>query len=144
MSTLTLSRVMIPWDWIGIVTIRMETLVIRSIAGMMSVRPGAHRDDPSEPEVNTALVLGDYSHCHCEKQKNDDDDGCVHGSSPFCAERTTDLPSPAGDQNVRDVSRLPSSFAPIRWTSTWSNVPSSMAGDPDSDLAGREPRIDDR
>ena len=41
MSTLTLSRVMIPCDWIGIVTIRSDTRTSRSITGMISARPGS-------------------------------------------------------------------------------------------------------
>jgi hypothetical protein len=41
MSTLTLSRVMIPFDWIGIVTIRSDTRTSRSITGMISARPGS-------------------------------------------------------------------------------------------------------
>jgi hypothetical protein len=32
-----LSRVMMPWDWIGIVTIRSETRLIRSTSGMITI-----------------------------------------------------------------------------------------------------------
>src|SRR5512139_2115309 len=41
MSTLTLSRVMIPCDWIGIVTMRSDTFLNRSMTGMMNLRPGS-------------------------------------------------------------------------------------------------------
>ena len=40
MSTLTLSRVMMPWDWIGIVTIRSDTLHSTSMNGMITPQPG--------------------------------------------------------------------------------------------------------
>ena len=39
MSTLTLSRVMIPCDWIGIVTMRSDTFHNRSMTGMMNLSP---------------------------------------------------------------------------------------------------------
>ena len=39
MSTLTLSRVMIPCDWIGIVTIRSDTRGSTSTTGMMQPQP---------------------------------------------------------------------------------------------------------
>ena len=39
-STLTLSRVMIPWDWIGIVTIRSETRFSTSTNGTITRSPG--------------------------------------------------------------------------------------------------------
>jgi hypothetical protein len=41
MSTLTLSRVMMPWDWIGIVTIRSDTFISRSMTGMITASPGS-------------------------------------------------------------------------------------------------------
>ena len=41
MSTLTLSRVMMPWDWMGMVTIRSDTRHSRSITGMISRSPGS-------------------------------------------------------------------------------------------------------
>jgi hypothetical protein len=37
----TLSRVMMPWDWIGMVTIRSGTCRRLSISGAMKVRPGS-------------------------------------------------------------------------------------------------------
>lgn len=41
MSTLTLSRVMMPWDWMGIVTMRIEIRHRRSMTGMMMRSPGS-------------------------------------------------------------------------------------------------------
>ncbi len=38
---LTLSLVMIPWDWMGIVTIRSDTFRSLSTTGMMKFRPGS-------------------------------------------------------------------------------------------------------
>ena len=38
---LTLSRVMIPWDWIGIVTIRSETFLRVCASGTMKFSPGS-------------------------------------------------------------------------------------------------------
>ncbi len=41
MSTLTLSRVMMPWDWMGMVTMRIEIRHRRSMTGMMIRNPGS-------------------------------------------------------------------------------------------------------
>src|SRR5208337_4247197 len=41
MSTLTLSRVMIPCDWMGMVTMRIEIRHRRSMIGMMNRNPGS-------------------------------------------------------------------------------------------------------
>ena len=41
MSTLTLSLVMIPWDWMGMVTIRSETFLSWSSTGRITRRPGS-------------------------------------------------------------------------------------------------------
>ena len=70
MSTLTLSRVMMPWDWIGIVTIRSEIRCSTSITGMMSAQAGfAFTDHPAQPEQHTVLVLFDDPHRHRQHQQ---------------------------------------------------------------------------
>jgi hypothetical protein len=51
---LTLSLVMIPWDWIGSVTIRRETRSIRWISGRVKISPG--RVDEREPDGLRAPV----------------------------------------------------------------------------------------
>src|SRR5260370_7756787 len=51
-STLTLSRVMMPWDWIGIVTIRSDTRRSTSTTGMIRLSPGA-REPRSRPSRNS-------------------------------------------------------------------------------------------
>jgi hypothetical protein len=49
---LTLSRVMIPCDWIGIVTIRSETRWTRSTSGMMKITPGPRAPPLTRPRRN--------------------------------------------------------------------------------------------
>jgi hypothetical protein len=58
---LTLSLVMIRWDWIGIVTIRNDTRRIRWTNGTMktSAGPSCWAFDLAEPEHDCALVLLD-------------------------------------------------------------------------------------
>ena len=55
MSTLTLSRVMMPCDWIGIVTIRSDTRTSRSITGMIRARPGSFTPTTLPSRNNTPL-----------------------------------------------------------------------------------------
>ena len=45
-STLTLSRVMMPWDWMGMVTIRSDTRRSTSISGTINRRPGSRPRPP--------------------------------------------------------------------------------------------------
>ena len=52
MSTLTLSRVMMPCDWIGIVTMRSDTRRSRSTTGMMRISPGPRGPSWSFPSRN--------------------------------------------------------------------------------------------
>src|SRR5215207_6745598 len=49
---LTLSWVMMPWDWIGMVTIRSDTRRRTSMTGMIRVRPGS-RTPMTRPSRNS-------------------------------------------------------------------------------------------
>jgi hypothetical protein len=44
-----LSRVMMPWDWMGMVTIRSDTRRSTSISGTINRRPGS-RTSTTQPE----------------------------------------------------------------------------------------------
>ena len=61
---LTLSRVMIPWDWMGMVTIRSDTRRSTSITGTISAGRAPAPPDPAEPEQHAPLVLLDDPHRH--------------------------------------------------------------------------------
>src|SRR5438270_11190027 len=50
---LTLSLVMIPCDWIGIVTIRNETRRMRCTNGTTEIRPGPRASSFTFPRLNT-------------------------------------------------------------------------------------------
>ena len=86
MSTLTLSRVMMPCDWIGIVTIRSDTRWMRSISGMMKHEPRPARSvlELAEAELHAALVLLEDPHRraeHDERQHADHGDDHPGGHS---------------------------------------------------------------
>ena len=68
---------MMPWDWIGMVTMRRVTRCRTSTTGMMTVRPGlANADDAAEPEQHALLVLLDHPHREGQEQdRENDDDG---------------------------------------------------------------------
>jgi hypothetical protein len=55
---LTLSWVMMPWDWIGMVTIRNDTRRSTSITGTIRVRPGS-RTPTTRPRRNSTP----FSYC---------------------------------------------------------------------------------
>src|SRR5919108_3622987 len=56
---LTLSWVMMPWDWIGMVTIRSDTRRSTSISGTISRRPGSRPSPPGPGEtVPPARIAG--------------------------------------------------------------------------------------
>ena len=75
MSTLTLSRVMMPWDWIGIVTIRSETLHQpiddRDDDGQAGVLDTHHL---AEAEQHTLLVLGHHSDRERQHDQGDNEE----------------------------------------------------------------------
>ena len=50
---LTLSLVMMPCDWIGIVTIRSETRRMRCTNGTTKIRPGPRASSFTFPRLNT-------------------------------------------------------------------------------------------
>jgi hypothetical protein len=56
---LTLSLVMIPWDWIGIVTIRNDTRLMHWTNGTMKISPGPRAPPVTFPSLkhDCALVL---------------------------------------------------------------------------------------
>ena len=68
-STLTLSRVMIPCDWIGIVTIRSDTRCSTSTNGTMNRKPGSLRRSPGPAGTRRLLVLFDDPHRHRQHQQ---------------------------------------------------------------------------
>ncbi len=69
---------MMPWDWIGIVTIRSETRCSTSTNGTITRSPGfARPEHPAEPEQHPLLVLLDDPHRHRQpdqEQHRDDHD----------------------------------------------------------------------
>ena len=50
---LTLSLVMIPWDWIGIVMIRSDTRWMRLTNGTQNISPGSRASPLTLPSLNT-------------------------------------------------------------------------------------------
>jgi hypothetical protein len=60
-STLTLSRVMMPCDWIGIVAISSENRCSTSTNGMISRNPGAH-----SPTTQAKQHDDDHNNCDGE------------------------------------------------------------------------------
>ena len=50
---LTLSLVMIPWDWIGSVTIRNDTRCTRLTNGATKISPGPRASPSTFPSLNT-------------------------------------------------------------------------------------------
>ena len=77
---LTLSRVMMPWDWIGIVTIRSDTRSTRSINGMKKIRPGPAGTvaNLAEVEQHRSLVLLEHANARCEQRERDENDCSEH------------------------------------------------------------------
>ena len=71
---------MIPCDWIGIVTIRSETRLIRSISGMITIRPGPNALSPTRPSRNFTArsLLEDVDRGRRHPHQRDDRDHGDH------------------------------------------------------------------
>ena len=64
-----------PWDWIGIVTIRSDTRRSTSTNGTIRRQPGlADPDHPAEPEQHALLVLLDDAHRQRQADHHQDDE----------------------------------------------------------------------
>ena len=67
---------MIPWDWIGIVTIRIDTRCMTSTNGMITSEPRrAQTQHPTQPEQHPLLVLLDDPHREDQQDHQYDEDG---------------------------------------------------------------------
>jgi hypothetical protein len=100
-SMLMLSRVMMPWDWIGMVTIRSDTRRSTSISGTINRRPGSRTPTTRRAKQHALLVLLDDPH----RQRNPTSASTVtatrtvsqpYRSVPFHRYRMLPAPAPCG------------------------------------------------
>ena len=91
---------MMPWDWIGIVTMRSDTFRSTLTIGKMTTRPGAFSPiDATEAEDDAPFVLVHDVEREGKQDEtsysNKDDcrDQCVHVSSPSSFGAPTPLPT---------------------------------------------------
>jgi hypothetical protein len=80
---LTLSGVMMPWDWMGMVTIRSDTRRSTSISGTINRRPASAPHHPAQPEQDPSLVLLDDPDRQCQRDQPQHGDRHKDGSKPF-------------------------------------------------------------
>ena len=127
-STETLSLVMMPCDWIGIVTIRSDTRCTRSTNGAIKIRPGPRALvlHLSQPKLDSSLVL--LENPDAAKQAKDADQ---HRDRDDDIERSHETLIPVGQVRVADIPepvRTGASHARLGWTGTPSVAPSPWRG----------------